>query len=46
MEALAASPETRQRFGLAAHKLAAEKFEQQRLFQAILQDRKRLLGEE
>lgn len=46
MEALAGSPETRQRFGLAAHKLAAEKFEQQRLFQAILQDRKRLLGEE
>ena len=46
MEALAASPETRQRFGLAAHKLAAEKFEQQRLFQAILQDRNRLLGEE
>ena len=46
MEVLAGSPETRQRFGTAAHQLAAEKFEQQRLFQAILQDRKRLLGEE
>ena len=45
MEALAGSPETRQRFGLAAHKLAAEKFEQQRLFQSILQDRKRLPGQ-
>ena len=38
--------EKRQAFGIAAHKFATEKFEQQKLFQAILQDRKRLLGEE
>lgn len=46
MKALANSAEKRRGFGIAAHKFAAEKFEQQRLFQAILQDRKRLLGEE
>ena len=46
MEDLARSPEKRQRFGAAAQKFVAENFEQQRLYQAILQDRKRLLGEE
>ena len=46
MEDLARSPEKRQRFGAAARKFVAENFEQQRLYQAILQDRKRLLGEE
>ncbi len=46
MEELADSAEKRQDFGAAAHKFAAEKFEQQKLFRAILQDRKRLLGEE
>lgn len=46
MRELANSTEKRQAFGIAAHKFATEKFEQQKLFQAILQDRKRLLGEE
>lgn len=46
MKELANSTEKRQDFGIAAHKFATEKFEQQKLFQAILQDRKRLLGEE
>lgn len=46
MKELALSPEKRQRFGAAAQKFAAENFEQQHLFQAILQDRRRLLGEE
>lgn len=46
MEELANSAEKRQEFGIAAHRFAVENFEQQRLFQAILQDRKRLLGEE
>lgn len=46
MKDLANSAEKRRGFGIAAHKFAAEKFEQQKLFQAILQDRKRLLGEE
>lgn len=46
MERLAGSPEERQRMGEAGHRFAAERFEQQKLFQAILQDRRRLLGEE
>lgn len=46
MKELARSPEKRQSFGAAAQKFAAENFEQQHLYQAILQDRKRLLGEE
>lgn len=46
MRELANSTEKRQAFGIAAHKFATERFEQQKLFQAILQDRKRLLGEE
>lgn len=46
MKELANSAEKRRDFGIAAHKFASEKFEQRRLFQAILQDRKRLLGEE
>ena len=46
MKELARSPEKRQSFGVAAQKIAAENFEQQHLYQAILQDRKRLLGEE
>lgn len=46
MKELARSLEKRQRFGAAAQKFAAENFEQQQLFRAVLQDRKRLLGEE
>lgn len=46
MKELACSPEKRQRFGAAAQKFAADNFEQQHLYQAILRDRKRLLGEE
>ena len=46
MKELANSVKKRRDFGIAAHKFAAEKFEQRKLFQAILQDRKRLLGEE
>lgn len=45
MKDLAQSLEKRQRFSIAAQKFAAENFEQQQLFRAILQDRKRLLGE-
>ena len=45
MKDLAQSSEKRQSFGAAAQKFAAENFEQQQLFRAILQDRKRLLGE-
>ena len=46
MKALAGNPEERQRLGAAGRRFAAERFEQQRLFQAILQDRRHLLGEE
>lgn len=46
MRELAGSAEKRERLGAAGHSFAVENFEQQRLFQAILQDRKRLLGEE
>lgn len=45
MKDLAQSLEKRQSFGAAAQKFAAENFEQKQLFRAILQDRKRLLGE-
>ena len=45
MKELARSLEKRQSFGAAGQKFAAENFEQQKLLQAILQDRKQLLGE-
>lgn len=46
MKELAGSPEKRDRFGQAAHDFVVENFEQKRLFEAILQDRMRLLDEE
>lgn len=45
METLLREPDLRQKFGEAGYHFAAEKFEQKKLFQYVLEDRKRLLGD-
>lgn len=45
MQTLADAPGLRAQFGKSAHEYAVERFEQKRLFQAMLEDRKQLLGE-
>ncbi|MBR5773563.1 MAG: glycosyltransferase [Clostridia bacterium] len=46
LEAIYDNPSMREEFGRAAHKHICDNFEQQRMFAYILEDRKRLLGEQ
>ena len=45
METIYDNPTMREEFSAAGHKYVCENFEQQKMFELILEDRKKLLGE-